>query len=98
MHLLSGGHHVGEVPDNGIALALGDADDLSDESGVEEQRVPTSNRVRSNERVRSGDGITADWPANGSRVVGLHIRRVQGGQALEIGLHVRRKNVIRSVL
>lgn len=98
VHFLGSGHHVCEVPKNGVTLTLGNPNDLSHEAGVEEQRIPTGDRVGSDERVNSGNGVAADGPAEGARVVGLHVRRVQGCQALEIGLHEWREDVISSVL
>lgn len=66
VHFLGRGNHVGEIPDDGIALALGNADDLGHEARIEEQRVPASDRVCADERVLGGDGITSNRPADRS--------------------------------
>lgn len=98
MYLLSGGHHVGEVPDDRIALGFGDAYDLGHESWVEEQTVPAGDRVRANERMLGGDRITTNGSSKRSRVIGLHVCRMQRCQTLEVGLHMLRKNIVRCIL
>lgn len=98
MHLLSGGYHFGEVLDDGITLGFRDAHDLGHESRVEEQAVPAGDGVCANERMLGGDRVTTNRPAKSSRVVGLHVCRVQCCQALEIGLHMWRKNIVCRIL
>lgn len=94
VHLLCSGHHVGEVLDDGITLGFRDAHDLRDKSRVEEQSVPAGDGVRANERMLGRDWVTANRSTKSSRVVGLHVCRVQSCQALEVGLHIRRKDIV----
>lgn len=78
MHLLSGCNNIGEVFDDGVALGFGYAHNLGHESRVEEQCVPAGDRVRADERVFSGYRVPANRSTKRSRVVGLHVCRVQG--------------------
>lgn len=98
MDLLGGGDDVREVLDNSITLSLGDTDDLGHESRVEEECVPAGDRVCANERVFGGDWFTADGPANGSRVICLHVGGVEGCQTLEVRLHEGGEDVVGCVL
>jgi hypothetical protein len=78
MNLLGGGDNIREVLDNSITLSLGDPNDFSDETWVEEERVPAGDWVCADERVFGGDWFAADGSADGSRVVCLHVGGVEG--------------------
>lgn len=98
VQLLGGCEHLIEVGDDGIALGLGDSNNLGDETRVEEEAVPSGDWVGANERVFSGDGVTADGASEGTGAVCLHVGRVEGSQTLEVGLHGSRQGVVGSVL
>lgn len=98
VQFLGGCDNLVEVGDDGIALGLGDSDNLGDEAWVEEEAVPPSNRVGADDGVFGGDGVTADSTAKGAGAISLHIGGVEGSQTLEVGLHGSRQGVVGSVL
>jgi hypothetical protein len=96
--LLSGGNDLVEEAADGIALGLGDTDNLGDEARVVEDRLPASDRVGADERMLGDDRIPTDGATHGRGTIGLHLSRVEGSQSLEVLLHVRREDVVDSVL
>lgn len=98
VQLLRSCDNLVEVGNDGIALSLGDSDNLGDETRVEEETVPSGDRVGADEWVFGGDGITTNRSAKGTRSISLHVGRVEGGQTLEVVLHRRRQGVVSSVL
>lgn len=85
---LGGADYVVQVFDNCVALQLGNADNMSDESWVEVERLPAGHGVGANEWVLSDDWVTSDWSSGGLRAIGLNLRRVKSRQRLKILLHI----------
>lgn len=98
MDFLGCSNHIGQVPENGFTLGLGDAHDARDKPWVEEQCVPPCDGVRSDQRMFGSNGVPTNWSADRSRVIRLHVCGMQGCQPLKVGLHIGRKHIVCSVL
>jgi hypothetical protein len=98
MVLRRGSDDLIEKGDDVVALGLGDADNLGDEAGIEEEGLPSGDRMCADEWVLGGDSITTDGPAEVSRALSLKFGGVDGGEAFEILLHEWRELVICSIL
>lgn len=87
-----------EKGDDVVALGLGNADNLGNEAGIEEERFPSGDRVCADEWVLGGDGFTTNGPAEVSRALSLKFSGVDGSEAFEVLLHEWRELVVCSVL
>lgn len=82
MDFLCGGNDFVEVPNDGIAFRLRDADDARDKARIKEQRFPPGDRVGANQGVLCDDWITTDRTTSSTGSVGLHVGRVERAQPL----------------
>ena len=98
MHFWCSSSHLGEEADDGITFNFRHPDNLGHEARVEEETVPAGDGVRPHQGMLRGDGIASDWSAQGPRVGGLHVRRVQCSEAFEVVLHMWRKGVVGCIL
>lgn len=55
-----------EVSDDGVTLCLWDANDLSDEASIVEQRLPAGDGIRADQGMLGDDRITTNWAAQAS--------------------------------
>lgn len=87
MYLVCRGDDFAEVGEDVVAFRLWDADDFRHEACVEEEGLPARHGVAADQRVFGDDWVAPDWAAEGGGPVCLHLGRVQGCEAFEVGLH-----------
>jgi hypothetical protein len=98
MNLRTRRHNLIQQPDNMIALRLRHANDLRDEAGVKEDGLPACNGICADEGVLGCDGLAAHGAAEVAGALSLQLGGVQGGEGLEVSLHVRGEHVVGGVL
>lgn len=63
MEFLGGSNNLVQIADNSITLSLWDADNLSDESRIEEQGLPSSNWIDTDKGVFGDNSVAPDSAA-----------------------------------
>lgn len=92
------GDNVHEIADDGVAFALGNADDLGYGDRIEEERLPAGDRVGADEWVLGRDAVAAESLVESAGTGGLHVCGMQGSESLEVVLHVGGQGVVDRVL
>ena len=64
MKLLGRCNDICKIPDDGITLSLRNANDLSDKTRVEEQRIPPSDGVGPDQRMLGCDRLSTHWSSD----------------------------------
>jgi len=98
MSLLGSRNDFVEIADDMVGFRFGNTDNLSDETWIEEERLPSRDRVGADERMLGDYCLATDRATQLTSTFGLHLSGVKGGKALQILLHWLGKSIIGSIL
>lgn len=85
-----------EVQD-GVRFGLGNADDATGETWIDVDTLPAGYRVNADDGVDRLNGFSTNVESGSAGSVSLGHRAVEGGKALQVGLHPRAKGRVEGV-